>query len=340
MKRCLPDRALERGWAPSKLKPLPVRAPRCAADSLLLQRYAVQCKFGLGLCSMDISLGKLHQLVAVADSGSFSKAALELSISQPALSRSIAEIERRYGFKIFNRRGHGVHLTAAGAQVIAQAHPLLQTLRVFDNNLRLFGSGKAGTLSLGLAPLLASQLLAQFAVEFFTPDTKAQLRVMIRPGPGLLEGLRSDAIEMFFFPEGHIEPGPEICIEPVGRIIPVCVVRSAHPLAARPQLTLDDLSGFPWASSIDPPINEKVLSPARFVCDSYHIVREAVLESDLICICSWAFVAQQLADGKLREIRVDGLPLPPTTIYMAKLHGSVSSPLADQAVKRMRTYLK
>jgi DNA-binding transcriptional LysR family regulator len=55
---------------------------------------------------MDISLGKLQQLVAVADSGSFSKAAVELSISQPALSRSIADIERRYGFQIFNRSGH------------------------------------------------------------------------------------------------------------------------------------------------------------------------------------------------------------------------------------------
>lgn len=288
---------------------------------------------------MDISLGKLQQLVAVADSGSFSKAAVELSISQPALSRSIADIEQRYGFQIFNRRGHGVHLTAAGAQVIAQAQPLLQTMRVFDNNLRLFGSGKAGVLSLGLSPLLASQLLAKFAVEFFTPDMRAQLRVVIRPGPGLLDELKRDTIEMFFFPEGHIEPGPEICVEPVGQVIPVCVVRSAHPLVERQPLTLADLAGFPWASSIDPPFIEKLLSPARFVCDSYHILREAVLESDLICICSWAFVAQQLAEGTLREIRVEGLPLPATTIYMAKLHGRVSSPLADQAVKRIGAYL-
>ena len=289
---------------------------------------------------MDISLGKLQQLVAVADSGSFSKAAVELSISQPALSRSIADIERRYGFQIFNRSGHGVHLTAAGAQVIAQAQPLLQSMRVFDNNLRLFGAGNAGALSIGLSPLLASQLLAKLAVEFFTPDMRAQLRVIIRPGPGLLEELKRDTIELFFFPQGHIEPGPEICIEPVGKVIPVCVVRSAHPLAQRQQLTLQDLAAFPWASSIDPPFIEKLLNPARFVCDSYHILREAVLESDLICICSRAFVAQQLAEGTLREIRVEGLPLPATTIYMAKLQGSVSSPLAARAVKRIGAYLK
>ena len=155
---------------------------------------------------MSLSIDKLQQLVAVARTGSFSKAAVELNISQPALSRSIASIETHYGFRIFNRLGHGVELTAAGAPVIAQAQPLLQSMRVFDNNLRLFGAGDAGQLFIGLAPLLASQLLSRFAAEFFAAHTMAQLRVTIRPGLVLLEELQHDRIEMFFYPEGHIDP--------------------------------------------------------------------------------------------------------------------------------------
>ena len=77
----------------------------------------------------------------------------------------------------------------------------------------------------------------------------------------------------------------------------------------------------------------------QFICDNYHILRDTVLGSDLICICSAAFVADQLADGSLREIRVEGLPLPPTAIYSAKLHGRVRSPLAEQAVRQMRQQL-
>ncbi|MCE7796636.1 LysR family transcriptional regulator [Sphingobium sufflavum] len=289
---------------------------------------------------MDLSIGKLQQLVTVARTGSFSRAAVELNISQPALSRSIAGIEDRYGFQIFSRMGHGVALTAAGSQVVAQAGPLLQSLRVFDSNLRLFGSGKAGRLQFGLAPLLASQILARFAGELFTSDTAARLSVMIRPGPDLLDALRNDEIELFFYPESHIEPITEIEVEPVGAIVASCVVRRDHPLAGREGLTLRDLAIYPWASSVDPPIVDEHFSSAQLTCDNYHILRDAVLESDLVCICSNAFVAPQLADGSLREIRVEGLPLPPTTIYMAKLRGRAHSPLAQEAVRRISKYLQ
>lgn len=287
---------------------------------------------------MDISIGKLQQLVTVARTGSFSRAAVELNISQPALSRSIAAIEDRYGFQLFTRLGHGVEPTAAGAQVIELAKPLLQTMRVFDNNLRLFGSGKAGTLSFGFAPLLASLLLARFASEFFNTVTRAQLEVLIRPGAVLIDSLKNDIIEMFFFPEGYIDPDPDIDVEAIGEILPACVVRGGHPLADRQDLALADLADFPWASSVAPPVIQEVLKPAQFICDNYHILREAVLASDLICISTSAFVAEQLADGTLREIRIDGLPLPTTTIYRAKLRGRVSSPLAEEAERRVREH--
>ena len=288
---------------------------------------------------MDLSIAKLHQLVTVARNGSISKAAIELNLSQPALSRSIAAMENRYGIQIFNRVGQGVQLTAAGSQVIAQAEPLLQSMRVFDNNLRLFGSGKAGSLSLGLAPLLASQQMAAFASDFFTPDTQAELQVLIRPGPVLLDSLKNDAIELFFFPEGYIEICDEIEVEPIGELLPVCVVRRGHPLTQISAPTLADVADYPWASSVKPPIVDKGFKPARLVCDNYHILRETVLRSDLVCICTKAFVAEQLADGSLCEIRVPGLPLPPVTIYVAKLSGRISSPLATEAVARMRRQL-
>src|SRR3989442_24098 len=140
---------------------------------------------------MSVSLGRLQQLITVARCGSFSRAAEELNISQPALSRSIAALESRYGFPIFNRIGHGVLPTAAGAQVIAQAEPLLQSMRVFESNLGLLATGAAGTLKLGLPPLLASQLLARLASEFFSPQTQVEIRVSIRSGPVLLEEMKN-----------------------------------------------------------------------------------------------------------------------------------------------------
>lgn len=289
---------------------------------------------------MDISTGKLQQLVTVARVGSFSRAAVELNISQPALSRSIAGMEERYGLQIFNRQGHGVELTAAGTQVIEQAQTLLQTMRVFDNNLQLFGSGKAGSLSIGLSPLLASQVMANFAVDFVNSTAQARLEVLIRPGDVLVDALKNDLIELFFFPESYIDPGPEIEVESIGQMLPAIVVRKGHPLAKRRGLSLEDLSDFPWASSIEPPVVNDVLNAARVVCDNFHILREAVRKSDLVCICSSVFVAEQLAEGSLQEIKVKGLPMPETRIRMATLSGRIISPLAEQAVTRMREYLR
>ena len=288
---------------------------------------------------MSISLGRLQQLMTVARCGSISRAAEELNISQPALSRSIAALESRYGFQLFSRIGHGVLPTAAGAQVIAQAEPLLQSMRVFESNLGLLARGAAGALKLGLPPLLASQLLARLASEFLSPQTQVEIRVSIRSGPALLEELKNDAIELFFYTESQIDAPPEIEIEPVGAIRPACVVRAGHPLTSRSQLTLDDLSEFPWASSVEPPVMGGRLNPARLLCDNYHVLRETVLRTDLVCICTRDFAGEDLAQGRLCEIEVEGMLPAQTTVYAAKLRGRFASPLALAAIQRVRAYL-
>ncbi len=83
----------------------------------------------------------------------------------------------------------------------------------------------------------------------------------------------------------------------------------------------------------------KLLNPARLLCDNYHILREAVQQTDLICICSQAFVAPDIAAGRLREIHVEGLLPHEITIFLATLSGRIMSPLAVTAIERVRTHL-
>jgi DNA-binding transcriptional LysR family regulator len=289
---------------------------------------------------MDVSLGKLRQLVTVARCGSFSRAAEELHISQPALSRSIAAIEHRYGFQIFNRIGHGVEPTTAGAQVLAQAQPLLQSLRVFDSNMGLLASGMSGRLKMGVPPLLASQLLADLARCFFSPDGKIELRVSIRSAPVLLEDLRNDEVEFFLFADSQVETGSDVETSAVGAIRPICAVRAGHPLSGQARLTAADLREFPWASSVEPPAMGDFLNPARFLCDNYHVLREAVLHTDLICICSGVFAAQDIAAGRLLELDVEDFLPTESTIYMAMLKGRMLSPLAKAALKELSALLQ
>lgn len=288
---------------------------------------------------MDVSLVKLRQLITVARCGSFSRAAEELHISQPALSRSIAAIERRYGFQIFNRIGHGVELTAAGAQVLAQAQPLLQSMRVFDSNMGLLATGMSGALKMGVPPLLASQLLADLARGFFGPDGKIELRVSIRSAPALLDELKNDEIEFFLFADTQVETGPEIETRAIGTIQPTCVVRADHPLSGQAKLTTADLREFPWASSVEPPAMGSFLNPARFLCDNYHVLREAVIHTDLVCICSRVFAAADISAGRLHELNVEDFLPAESIIYIAALNGRMLSPLAKNAVKKITALL-
>ena len=306
----------------------------CLNHNVQCRNFVLPCPLG-----MDLSLGKLQQLVTVARCGSFSRAAEELHITQPALSRSIAAIERRYGFPLFNRIGHGVEPTAAALQMLSQAELLLQSMRVFDGNMRTLAAGKAGTLKMGLPPLLASQLLADLAREFFTGHGEVELRVSIRSGPALLAELKDDAIEMCFLAEGQVDFGADIALDSVGVIRPTCVARRDHPLAGRSGLAIADLGAYPWASSVEPPAMGKFLNPRRFMCDNYHILRETVLCTDLVCICSRAFAAADLANGRLRELDVPGFLPNATTISVAMLRGRILSPLAKVAVARIGAIL-
>ena len=79
----------------------------------------------------------------------------------------------------------------------------------------------------------------------------------------------------------------------------------------------------------------KQLNAARLLCDNFHILREAVLRCDLICLCSRAFVAEDLAAGRLCELNVQDLAPVQLTIFCAWLKGRILSPLAKTIIKRI-----
>src|SRR3990170_974224 len=74
---------------------------------------------------MDLDLRKLRYFVAVADRLHFGRAADDLHIAQPALSRQIRALEQDLGASLFTRDSHGVTLTDAGRQLLDDAGPLL-----------------------------------------------------------------------------------------------------------------------------------------------------------------------------------------------------------------------
>lgn len=104
-----------------------------------------------------IKLSDLHVLLAVAQSGSMAKAAKELAVSHPVVSRSISELERTLGVRLLERTRHGINLTECGRAILSRSHAAFDELRQGVKDVEFLSDPTAGEVRIGgAAPHVAS----------------------------------------------------------------------------------------------------------------------------------------------------------------------------------------
>jgi Transcriptional regulator len=91
-----------------------------------------------------MDLRRLRTFVAVAELGTVSKAALHLRISQPALSRQINDLEQEFGFRLFDRVGRRLFLTAAGEHLLGDCRGVLGQAGALASGSRCSGAETPG----------------------------------------------------------------------------------------------------------------------------------------------------------------------------------------------------
>jgi len=287
---------------------------------------------------MDFSLTKLRYVVAVAKAQSYSRAAEQLNVSQPALSRTIAAIETHYGVTIFERGRMGARPTLMGAQIIAEIEVLLRNADTLDYNLQLFGRGEVGRLSLGLGPHVASLLLPRLGRHVMTAKPRIKLRTVVRPPDILMQELINNQIDLFVSPDYHDEVPPEIEIQRLGSVSVSLVVRAAHPLAGKREITFSDIANWPFATTTDA---RWPGDPGLFICDSYYVMREVVLESDVIWLCARQFAEKDIDEGRMVVLSVPDAPAPldPTPVVVGRLRGRSYSRFESEVIEFFETHL-
>src|SRR5690349_10578847 len=107
-----------------------------------------------------IKLSDLHVLLAVAQSGSMAKAARELAISNPVVSRSISELEHSLGVRLLERNPHGVQLTAFGRAMLGRSHAAFDELRQGVKDIEFLADPTAGEVRIGSTGPLAASFVA------------------------------------------------------------------------------------------------------------------------------------------------------------------------------------
>ncbi len=285
---------------------------------------------------MQFDLARLRHISVAARHHSFSRAAEELRITQPALSRSIADFEARFGVRLFDRGRGGVIVTAIGKLVVEEAERVLRAAGDLEHNLKLYGAGEAGQVSIGTGPLAASLILPRLSQQVLATTPSLRLTASIKHADLLYQELLSDEIEMVFANSWRIGSSPEVTVVPVGSILLAVVVRGGHPLAGRNGLKLEDLRPYPVANAVELPVMGLTGEAGAFVCDNYHILRETVLGTDCVWLASPDLLSDDLAAGRLVRIDVENFGPVRNEVSMISRRGRTLSPAAEAVTRLAR----
>lgn len=120
---------------------------------------------------------RLRVFQSVAWNLSFTKAARELNVSQPAITRHIKELESAYGTKLFDRSGNSISLTAAGRTLLTECDSLLEGYERLNYKMNLLNDKRVGHIRIGasltIAQYILPELLARFCKDY--PDISTEI---------------------------------------------------------------------------------------------------------------------------------------------------------------------
>jgi DNA-binding transcriptional LysR family regulator len=188
---------------------------------------------------MDLDLRKLRYFVAVADKLHFGRAADELHIAQPVLSRQIRALEQDLGTPLFTRDSHGVVLTDAGRQLLTDAGLLLASARAVRRRVTVAASGSQRLMVGFRAGIAVTPAVRQFATRHPSVIVDVQRIEWDDQAPMLLDGRIDVGYVRLPIDEAGLRVAP-LYTEPRVAVLPV-----GHRLAGREQITEADLAGEP-----------------------------------------------------------------------------------------------
>ncbi len=257
-----------------------------------------------------MNLRHLEHLLAVADTGSFSRAAERLFITQSALSRSIQGLENELGGPVLDRLGKRNTLTPLGLEVVARARPILRDLDQLRDSARHLQQGDLGRISVGLgsgpAALLTRPLLSAVARDY------PGLKVSVTQGPAelLVMQLRNRQCDALVVDLRRVVPAQDLQIEALAELRAGFIVRQTHPLAGRQRVTLADVMAYPVACT---PLSDEVIrllvdqyglqahpsEMVRIECDDVASLLATVGESDAVFLGAQASARADILAGRL-----------------------------------------
>jgi DNA-binding transcriptional LysR family regulator len=305
--------------------------------------------------SNRLKVSDLRLLSAVVQSGGMAKAAAQLNVSQPAVSKAIAALERTLGVRLLDRNSRGVEPTPYGRAILRRGAAIFDELRQGVNDVKFLSDPTAGEVRIGSNPTSAETLLPLFIQPFCRQYPRVVLNIDLVPRVGpYMSGLRDRKYDLFIERSMvALTDDPlvaDLKLEPLLHDQLVVVVGSNNRLARRRKINLAELADEPWIlpkpnswsySALAGTFRDMGidLPKARIIASSVPLRFYMLVEGPYIT-CAPLSSVQLRPNRHLLKILPVAMPVPPWPFAIFTLRNRTLSPVVERFIESARAIAK
>jgi DNA-binding transcriptional LysR family regulator len=274
---------------------------------------------------------RLEVFYTVAKRLSFTKAASELYITQPAVTKHIHALEQQYHNKLFERHGNKICLTAAGFVLLEHVEELFTVYRTIDFEMNTLANLKQGSLHLGASTTVSQYVIAPILASFRKKFADININLLNGNTEQIEKALLNKQIELGII-EGRSR-NQEISYIPYLKDEIVLVCSKDHPLAKQSEIEPELLRSIPFvlreqgSGTLEviehalKPLNLRLTDlPVEIRLGSTESIKEYLLHSSCMAFLSIHALTKELQGGELRVVDVKNLKIE-RSFYFIHLQG-------------------
>lgn len=197
------------------------------------------------LFASRIRLRHIQCFVSVAQERTLGKAAQRLRLSQPAVTKTLAELEELLAARLFDRGRQGARLTGPGEVFMTHALAVLEALEAAGKAIGAPGDDQVGTLRIGALPTVAPDLLPAAMAAFRRIHPGMRLEIRTAANAPLLDSLKSGDLDFALGRMADPQAMPGLSFELLYAEPLALAARAGHPLSRMRQASLADVVAYP-----------------------------------------------------------------------------------------------
>ena len=192
-----------------------------------------------------MNLNQLYYFQKVAQLQHYHQAATALNISQPSLSRSIANLEDELGIPLFKKNGRNIKLTKYGQIFLEHVNRILEEIKVAETKMKALSNASGGHIDIGYVFPLAKSYIPHMVRNFLNTEQNKDVTFSLNQDitKKLISGLKSEKYDIIF--GSYVPDEPEIEFIPIINQEMVIITPVGHPLKNKKPIILEDLLDYP-----------------------------------------------------------------------------------------------